>query len=67
MLDTETEIFTLLYALGEAIRLKDWTLARLTWDRLLLMHRPLVESHPHVATVLRNQEAMVYLHSNSIH
>lgn len=61
MTDKEGEFFTLLYALGEAIRIKDWPNALPVWERLLAMHAPLAEWQPHLAAVLRNEAAMVQL------
>jgi hypothetical protein len=63
MTDKETEIFTILYALGEAIRIKDWPNALPMWERLLLLHAPLAEwdLQPHVGIVLRNEATMVQM------
>jgi hypothetical protein len=61
MTDKEIEILTLVYALGDAIQVKDWTLARVIWDRLLLCHAPLADMQPHLSTVLKNQEAMIQM------
>jgi hypothetical protein len=61
MTDNSAEIFTLLYALGEAIRVKDWPNALPIWERLLVLHAPLAELQPHVGTVLRNEVAMIHL------
>ena len=43
----DIEIVTLIYALGEAIRVKDWASAGLMQERLLLLYSPLT-------TVLHN-------------
>jgi hypothetical protein len=61
MTDEAKEILTLLYALGEAIRVKDWPNALPIWERLLLLHAPLAEMQPHVGTVLRNEVALITL------
>lgn len=61
MTDRETEIMTSLYALGEAIRIKDWPNALPMWERLLLMYSPLGEWHPQLATVLQHNVTMVQL------
>lgn len=61
MTDTETELFTLIYALGEEIRVKNWATALLTWERLLLLYSPLGEMQPHLRTVLRNEATMTRL------
>jgi hypothetical protein len=61
MTEKETEIFTLLYALGDAIQKKDWMNALPIWERLLLMHSPLAEMQPHLRTVLQNEATMTRL------
>ena len=55
------EILAHLYALGEAIRIKDWPNALPRWERLLSMYSPLAEWHPELARVLRREAAMVQL------
>ena len=52
-------VLTLAHALGDAIRVKDWTLARHLWDQLTALYPPLLESHRHLAAILRDEEAMV--------
>jgi hypothetical protein len=64
-MDPETE--AAVAALHRAIRDKDWDAARQQWGWLLLHHPYLCKSNPHVAAMLRNEEAMVYPHSDSIH
>jgi hypothetical protein len=59
MIDTQTEILTLLYTLGEAIRVKDWPNALPMWERLLLLYSPLAAMQPEVHSVLRHEAAMV--------
>jgi hypothetical protein len=59
MTDEQTEILTLLYALGDAIRIKNWATALPIWERLLLMYSPLGDMQPHLHRVLRNEAAMI--------
>jgi hypothetical protein len=70
MTDEQAEIFTALYALGDAIRLKNWPEALGLWERLLNLYAPLAEWHPHLATVLRNNTVLVQMaerQSNKVH
>ena len=70
MTDTRLEeILTVTALLGAAIRSKDWSRARQLWERLTAMHPQVAVAtdQPHVAAVLRNEEAMVYPHSDSVH
>jgi hypothetical protein len=63
--DTQAEILTLIYALGDAIHNKDMTTASLMQERLLLLYSPLTVSHSHVGTVLCNeatQKEKTWLH-----
>lgn len=61
MTNQQMEILTLLYALGKAIKDKNWPDALPLWERLLLMYSPLAEWHPELSTVLHNEATMVQL------
>lgn len=61
MTDTQAEITTLIYALGDAIERKDWPTAGLMQERLLALYWPLAEGHPHVDTVLDHNATLTKL------
>ncbi len=61
MTEQQTEIFTLLYALGDAIKIKDWPNALPMWERLLALYSPLNDMQPALLTVLQRNAAMVQL------
>lgn len=61
MTEQQTEILTLLYALGDAIKTKNWPMALPIWERLLALYSPLAEWHPDVATVLQHNATLVQL------
>jgi hypothetical protein len=67
MTNDQLDTVTLIYALGEAIKIKNWPDASAIWERLLLVYAPLNNSHPSVGPLLREQAALVYKRSNSIH
>jgi hypothetical protein len=64
MNERELELTTLIYALGDAIQVKDWPTAHLIWERLLLVHSPLAQTHSDVLTVLRRNAELVHLAGN---
>ena len=66
-MDPETEENIRL--LGEAIQTKDWAAARRQWEWLTTRYPWLLEhgNFRHVSAVLRDEQALVYPHSSSIH
>ena len=61
MTDHELEIVTLIYALGDFIKMKDWVNAQTAWERLLLAYSPIGEWHPLVGTALEQNAAVTHL------